>query len=56
MLNNLYLNIYQHVDSLDFIKAINKVLIFLSFYHTELERFIEENKGEKIIKVGEVDF
>lgn len=56
MLNNLYISIYQHIESLDFIKSINKVLIFLSFYHVELEKYIETNKGEKIAKVGEVDF
>ncbi len=55
LLNNLYLTIYQHIDSIDFIKAINKILIFLSFYHVELEKYIESVKGEKIIKVGEAD-
>lgn len=56
LLSNLYLTIYQHTDSLDFIKSVNKVLIFLVFYHAELERYIEANRGEKVAKVGEVDF
>ena len=40
MLSNLYITIYQHIDNLDFIKSINKVLIFLAFYHTELEKYL----------------
>lgn len=56
LLGNLYLTVSQHVDNLDFIKALNKLLIFLTFYHAELEKYVEANRGEKVAKVGEAEF
>lgn len=32
-LSNLQIPFYQQVDNLDYIKSINKMLVFLIFYH-----------------------
>ena len=56
LLANLYLTAYQHVENLDFVKSLNKVLIFLCFYHAQLEQFLEANRGEKAGRAGEADF
>ncbi len=44
MINNLLINkqmtLYQQPDSLDLIKCLNKELIFLIFYHEQMESII----------------
>lgn len=37
-LSNLQIPFYQQVHNLDFIRSVNKMLIFLQFYHEELEK------------------
>lgn len=44
-LGNLQIPFYQQTDSLDYIKSINKMLVFLIFYHEELEKVTEASKG-----------
>ena len=53
---NLQVNLSLHVENLDFLKYINKIIILLIFYVTEEEKAKTSNKKmvvelEKIMKI-----
>ena len=39
-LSNIQIPFYNQVDNLDFIKSVNKILIYLIFHHQEFEKLI----------------
>lgn len=43
--SNIQIAFYQQIDNLDYIKSVNKMLIFLIFYHEELVKLIDSSKG-----------
>lgn len=53
--SNIQIPFYQQIDNLDFIKSVNKMLIFLIFYHEELEKLVIASKGDKIPKNNGID-
>ena len=54
-LSNIQIPFYNQVDNLDFIKSVNRMLIFLLFHHEEMDKLMENSKGDKTIKNSLVD-
>ncbi len=40
LLSNMQIPFYQHLDNLEYVKSINKIIVFLIFYQEELEKLV----------------
>ena len=54
-LSNIQIPFYNQVDNLDFIKYVNRMLIFLLFHHEEMDKLMENPKGDKTVKNSMAD-